>query len=244
MVINNRNYTGIIDQLLLGVNMLDILFIGAHPDDETSVSGLLIKAKNEGLSTGLIILTKGEAGGFADKDTRVKELKCASKVMDVDYLRNLDCGDSEIVFKDENVKRLIPLLVETQPKVVITIHDEDYHPDHKAVSQIVDRAVFLAGLKKYIGEHTWHPNQIFYVSLDPRTNTKRPDILIDISCVYQTKKSATNCYESQKIEENMDAHFKYLGQMAGCEYAEGLYIKQPLIINNVSKLFNEANIYR
>ncbi|MGD1821851.1 MAG: PIG-L deacetylase family protein [Pleomorphochaeta sp.] len=219
--------------------MIDILFIGAHPDDEQSVSGLLIKAKKEGLKTGIVILTKGEAGGFATKETRVQELNNAKKIMKIDYFKNLDFEDSNVEFSTDSVNKLIPIFVETQPKIIITLHPDDYHPDHKAVSKIVDRTTFVAGLKKNIKNHTWHPSQIFYVSLDPRTNKKTPDLLINIENEIEQKIEALKCYESQEIEYSLVLHAKYLGNLSGCEYAEGLYYKQPLLINELGSLIHE-----
>lgn len=221
--------------------MLDILFIGAHPDDEQSISGLLIKAKKEGLTTGIVILTKGEAGGFASKDTRVNELENAKKIMKLDYFKNLDFEDSNVEFSTDSVNKLIPIFVETQPRIIITIHPDDYHPDHHAVSKIVDRTTFVAGLKKNIKNHTWHPSQILYVSLDPRTNKKNPDLLVNIENEMDEKIKALKCYESQQIVYSLILHAKYLGNLAGCEYAEGLYYKQPLLINDLKSLIHNTS---
>jgi len=224
--------------------MLDILFIGAHPDDEQAVAGILLKSKKEGLSTGVIILTKGEAGGFASKNVRVNELEKAAKVMKLDYLKNLDFEDSEVEFSKEAVNKLIPLLVETKPKIVITIHPDDYHPDHVAVSKIVDRTVFVAGLKKYMGEKTWHPSQVLYASLDGRTNNKKADILINIDEVISEKIESMKCYESQQVDQFLLINSKSLGGLAGCKYAEGLYKKQPIVLDNVDSLITKNNYGR
>ena len=39
-----------------------VLFVGAHPDDEQLVTGLLVQADNEGLPTYMLTATKGEKG--------------------------------------------------------------------------------------------------------------------------------------------------------------------------------------
>ncbi|MGD1822901.1 MAG: PIG-L deacetylase family protein [Pleomorphochaeta sp.] len=224
--------------------MLDILFIGAHPDDEQAIAGTLLLAKKEGLKTGAIILTKGESGGFASKETRVKELNQAAIVMDLDYLKNLDFEDSNVEFSREAVDKIIPYLVETKPKIIITIHPDDYHPDHLAVSKIVDRTVFVAGLKKYMGDETWHPCQLLYVSLDSRTNEKRPDILINIDEVISEKIKSMKCYRSQQIDEHLLIGCKNLGTLAGCEYAEGLYNRQPIVLDKINSLITKKQYGR
>ncbi|MCG8400592.1 MAG: PIG-L family deacetylase, partial [Firmicutes bacterium] len=208
--------------------MVDFLFIGAHPDDESSIAGLLLKAKLEGKKTGIVCFTRGESGGFAEKDTRVKELKEAVEYMELDYFKHLEFPDAGVIFSEETVNALIPLLVESQPQVVITIHPDDYHPDHKAVSQTADRAVFVAGLKKHMGEKTWHPKQVLYTSLDKRSNKYRPDIIVDITDVFEKKLEAAGCHKSQDIAKYVEPCARYYGGLGGFEYGEGLYIRQPL----------------
>lgn len=224
--------------------MLDYLFIGAHPDDESSVMGLLLKAKAAGKRTGVVILTKGESGGFASKDTRVKELKKASEVLGLDVCVNLDFPDAGVTFSDETVQGIIPILVEHQPKVIITLHPDDYHPDHRAVSQSVDKATFVAGLKKHMGEKTWHPEQVLYVSLDQKTNSRRPDIIVDITEVYETKKEAVGAYVSQEILPFLEKHATYYGGLGGFSYGEGYYIKQPLRVDDVTCFLNNSKTGR
>ena len=44
--------------------MLDLLVVVAHPDDESfGTGGALLLAKEAGLRTGILTLTRGEAGG-------------------------------------------------------------------------------------------------------------------------------------------------------------------------------------
>ncbi len=224
--------------------MLDFLFVGAHPDDEGSVTGILIKAKKEGKKTGIVTFTKGESGGFASKETRANELKNAAKMMELDYLRNLDFPDAAVEVSDEAVDALIKILVETKPEVVLTIHPDDYHPDHRAVSLIVDKAVFRAGLKKNAGAETWHPKQVLYVSLDRRTNASRPNLIIDITDVAEQKYKAISQHESQEVNQWFETDSLSMGSLGGFKYGEGLYIRQPLRLDKVSHLINYNKIGR
>jgi len=225
--------------------VLDFLVIGAHPDDESAITGILLKAKNQGKKTGLICLTKGEAGGFALKETRVKELRMAADLMKLDYFKHMDFPDAGVEFSTESVEKIIPLLREAQPQVVLTIHPDDYHPDHVAVSRIVDRAVFVAGLKKYsTDDQTWHPKQVLYFSLDPRTNPKRPDIIMDITDVYEDKMKVVKCHASQKVSEFIELMSRQYGGLGGFEYGEALYMKQPLRLDTVEALLSENKIGR
>lgn len=225
--------------------MIDYLVIGAHPDDESSVTGLLLKAKKEGKKTGLICFTKGEAGGFATKEDRVRELKNAAELLDLDYFRHLDHPDAGVEYTTEAVEELVPLLREASPQVVLTIHPDDYHPDHVAVSKIVDRAVFVAGLKKHSNDDkTWHPKQVLYFSLDKRTNARRPDVIIDITDVYDKKLEVVACHETQQIAQYVELGAKQMGMLGGFTYGEGLYIRQPLRLSHVDALLSQNKIGR
>ncbi|WP_432664272.1 PIG-L deacetylase family protein [Wukongibacter baidiensis] len=225
--------------------MLDFLVITAHPDDEFAVTGILLKAKKQGKKIGLICFTRGEAGGFALKETRVKELKNAADLLELDYFKHLDFPDAGVEFNSESVERIVPLLREAEAQVILTLHPEDYHPDHVAVSRIVDRAVFVAGLKKHSDdEKTWHPKQVLYFSLDSRTNSKRPDIIFDVTDVFEKKLEVVKCHESQQVSKFAEIRAKSLGGLGGFEYGEALYIKQPLRLDNVDSLISNNKIGR
>ncbi len=221
--------------------MIDILVITAHPDDELAVSGLLLKAKQERAKTALICLTKGESGGFATKEERVAEFNDATKALGLDRAWILDFPDAAIEVDTEAVETLIPLLRECEARTILTIHKDDYHPDHRAVNALVDRAVFVAGLKKYSGDgRTWHPSQVLTFSLDPRRNRKTPDIIVDIDDVEESWRTVIASYPSQAVEEMMYQSAKHLGAIGGFRFAEGLYLAEPLKIQCVQCLLNRG----
>ncbi len=221
--------------------MVDFLVITAHPDDETAVAGLLLKAKNEGCTTGLVCLTKGESGGFATKEERVKEFNDAGKALGLDYMRILDFPDAGIEVKEESIQVLIPIFRECEARTILTIHPDDYHPDHRAVSALVDRAVFVSGLKKYSTDgRTWHPSQVLFFSLDPKRNAKRPDIVLDISDVEKQWRQVIASYPSQAIEPMLETWARYHGMLGGFALAEGLYHQQPLRLEDAGSLLNSS----
>ncbi len=54
---------------------LDILAIGAHPDDvELSCGGTIIKLVKQGRRVGILDLTQGELGTRGDRKTRAQEV--------------------------------------------------------------------------------------------------------------------------------------------------------------------------
>lgn len=221
--------------------MVDILAITAHPDDaEAGSGGFLLKAKKHGLTTGLIVCTGGESGGFASMETRVAEAEAGAEALKLDYFRLLDLPDAGIEVSKANQERLIPLVRECSPRIVITLHPEDYHPDHRAVSQLTEDVIFVAGLKKYsTDDTTWHPVHVLYFSGDMRTNRRRPDLIVPIDEVWDEKLRALNAYASQHPlgykKYVVQATMQY-GMLAGTTYAEGFYFKQPLVIPDIRAL--------
>ncbi len=219
--------------------MVDLLAICAHPDDlEVCAGGIFAKAVQEGLRTALIILTKGEAGGYADAETRVREAEAAAKILGITYLKILDFPDAGLWYHESAVQSLIPYIRECAPRYIFTLLEEDYHPDHRAVSQMTRAACFRAGLKKYSGNNTeWHYKGILYFGADNRSNKRRPDLYIDISSVAEIKKAACEAHRSQNVTAFAMDMAKQYGRAAGVSYAEGLYLEESLPLSSVRALF-------
>ena len=219
--------------------MTDILAVTAHPDDlEICAGGLFLKAKKEGRRTGLIICTRGESGAYAEGDTREKEALKAARLLGLDYFRHLDFPDSGVFFNEANVGTLIPLLRECSPKILLTLHKDDYHPDHVAVSQIVEAATFAAGLKKHSMDNSdWKPKEFLYFTADYRTNKHRPDIIINIDDVWEEKMECCAAHASQNITAHTKRMDEWFGNLGRCNYAEALFLRHPLTLNTVNGLF-------
>ena len=224
--------------------MIDILAISAHPDDiEAGCGGFLLKAKQHGLTTGMIICTRGESGGFTPMETRMTEAQVGADILGVDYFRLLDFPDAGVEVNQANMERLTPLVRECAPRIVITLHPTDYHPDHHAVSLLVDKVTFVAGLKKYSDDDTtWHPEQLLYFSADPRSNRQSPDMLIPVDDVWDKKLQAIEAHKSQQVtgyKDHVVAMARRYGALIGAQYGEGFYSKPPLLISDIRALLRE-----
>ena len=215
--------------------MIDILAIGAHPDDiEAGAAGLLIRAKKSGLKTGIIILTKGEAGAFAESSTRVAEAEKAAGIIAPDFFKIMDFKDSGLEDTAADAAVLAPVIRECSPKIIVAPWCEDVHPDHVAASQLVDRASFVAG-RNTDGKGIWEPEQILYFSLNFK-NLKAPDLVIDISQEIETKKQALMAHATQygPILAGVELLGRYYGALYGSMYAEGFIKKNPLKLRTLA----------
>ena len=128
---------------------IDILAIGAHPDDvELGCGGTIIKEVQNGKRVGIIDLTRGELGTRGTARTRNMETKEATTIMGVLFRENMNFKDG--FFKDDEPHKiaLIKKIRQYRPKIVITNAVSDRHPDHPRSSQITIDACFLSGLEK------------------------------------------------------------------------------------------------
>ena len=98
----------------------DVLAFGPHPDDvEMGCGGLLFKLKKTGYKTGIIDLTMGELSSNGDTETRIRETRAASEILDLDVRENLNLADGNIINDMESRNRVIEMLRKYKPKMVL-----------------------------------------------------------------------------------------------------------------------------
>jgi len=78
---------------------------------------------------------------------------------------------------------------------------------------------------------------LMYFSADYRTNKSKPDILINIEDVIEERNKCCDAHTSQGVTPHAIKAAEYLGRLARCKYAEGLYLRNPLTLNSASGLF-------
>jgi LmbE family N-acetylglucosaminyl deacetylase len=219
--------------------MVDLLAVCAHPDDlEVCASGIFLKAKKEGRRTGLIVLTRGESGGHADMETRLSEAREGARLLGLDEYHQLDFPDAGLMYNSEAVEKVAPVMRACSPRIILTLHPDDYHPDHVAASQIARASAFTGGLNKYASDGSdWHYDVILYFSADRRTNGKRPDLIVDITEEAPQKRAICAAHASQHVEEFAMELSRRDGELIGVPYAEGLYLYQALPLHSLESLF-------
>lgn len=138
--------------------MTVLLGVWAHPDDEAYCSsGLMGQVRDEGGRVVVVTATRGERG-TADPDAwppaqlgalREEELRRSLGAVGVTEHRwlGLEDGDLDEIDADSGAARLMPILDEVRPTVVVTFGPDGMtgHPDHKAVSAWATRAWQLSG---------------------------------------------------------------------------------------------------
>ena len=128
---------------------VDILAIGAHPDDiELGCGGTLAKHVALGHTVGLVDLTRGEMGSRGTVLERDAEAVKAAQILGASFRVNLDMPDGRLVNDFDSQQRIIELVRTHRPRIVLCNAPRDRHPDHGVASSMVVEACFSAGLHK------------------------------------------------------------------------------------------------
>lgn len=181
-----------------------LLVIMPHPDDETfAVGGTIAMYAAEGLPVTYLCGTKGEMGrnmgnpAFATRESlpalREQELREACRLLGISDLRFLGIRDKTTEFLDpeELALRLKGLIEEIKPSLIITYHPlYSVHPDHMALGAATVRAVELMEPASRPPIHT----RAFGKA---STVLGEPDLVVDITPVWETKLAAIKAHTSQ-----------------------------------------------
>jgi N-acetylglucosamine malate deacetylase 1 len=128
---------------------LDILALAAHRDDvEQTCGGTLLKMAQSGYRTGILDLTQGEMGTRGSAEDRAREAAEAAKILSTSWRQALDIPDGRVENTWENRLKVVRVLREQRPRVVILPYWKGRHPDHYTASVLGYEACFLAGLAK------------------------------------------------------------------------------------------------
>lgn len=230
---------------------LDILAIGAHPDDvELGCGGTLAKEIKNGKTVGILDLTKGELGTRGTDETRRIEANDAKNILGVAVRENLGIPDGFFLNDKENQLKIVEIIRKYQPDIILSNAPHDRHPDHGKGSDLVNTAIFLSGLPKIEnGLDAWRPKKHFhYIQWLPL----EPHFVIDITGFVDTKVEACMAYKTQFFDpnssepqtpissKNFTDSIRYraydLGRLIGTEGGEGFISRSYIGVNNLDSL--------
>ena len=240
---------------------LDILAIGVHPDDvELGCSGTLLNEIKLGKTAGILDLTQGELGTRGTVQTRYDEAALAAKVLGVHTRENLKMRDG--FFKNDEAHQLllIAAIRKYQPEIVLANVLDDRHPDHGRAGHLIADTCFLAGLVKIETkdengntQQRWRPKQVLHYLQDWY---HEPDILVDISDVFEQRMQSILAYRTQfhtatgneagpatyistpDFFDSIIARARLFGKRIGVKYAEGFITEKKIGIRNLDALIS------
>ena len=230
---------------------LDILAIGAHPDDvELGCGGTLAKEINSGIKVGILDLTKGELGTRGTDETRRVEAEAAKNILGVAIRENLGIADGFFLNDKENQLKIVEIIRKYQPDVILSNAPHDRHPDHGKGSDLVNTAIFLSVLPKIEnGLPAWrskkHFHYIQWLPLEPHfvmDITGFIDVKVETCLAYKTQFFDPNSDEPQTpiSSKNFTDSIRYraydLGRLIGTEAGEGFISRSYIGVNNLDSL--------
>ncbi|HEY5213863.1 MAG TPA: PIG-L family deacetylase, partial [Acidobacteriaceae bacterium] len=116
---------------------VDVLAIAAHRDDvEQTCGGTLLVQQALGWSTGILDLTRGEAGTRGTAAERAAEAETAADILRVAHREALDLPDGNVQNTLENRLKIAAVLRRLRPRVVILPYWQGRHPDHYTASTL------------------------------------------------------------------------------------------------------------
>jgi len=204
---------------------LDILAIGAHPDDvELNCGGTLAKEVSRGKKVGILDLTRGELGSNGSADLRDVEAANAAKILGVHMRENLAFRDGFFVNDETHQLKIIEVIRKYKPEVVLC------------------NAVFE--------QKHWRPKQVYHYI---QWESLKPDVVLDISGFNTVKVDAVKAYESQFYKSEASEAAKTpisnknfldsvtyrgrdLGRIIGVDHAEGFTVERYPAVDSVFDL--------
>ena len=235
---------------------LDILAIGAHPDDvELGCSGTILKEISLGKKVGIVDLTRGELGTRGSAQIRDEEANAAAKILGVSVRENLEMRDGFFVNDEKHQLEIIKMIRKYQPEIVLCNAIDDRHIDHAKGSKLVSDACFLSGLRKIEtavdGEiqAAWRPKLVYHYI---QWKNIEPDFVVDITGFTDKKIESILAYRSQFYDpnsnepespitsknflESLNYRSRDLGRLVGVEFGEGFTVERYLAVNSLGDL--------
>ncbi len=226
---------------------LDLLALAAHRDDvEQTCGGTLLKMAERGYRTGILDLTQGEMGTRGSAEDRAREAAEAARILKVSWRHALDLPDGRVENTWENRLKVVRVLREQRPRVLILPYWEGRHPDHYTASILGYEAAFISGLAKLPLEGSAHrPFKIIYASL---YRDVRPTFVVDITDQFETRFASLMAYKSQftdqqagsgifpaqkEIRARIESMARFYGMMGGVTYAEPFVQKEVGLVEDV-----------
>jgi bacillithiol biosynthesis deacetylase BshB1 len=226
--------------------MLDILCIGAHPDDvEIGMGGAILNFKANGLKVGILDITDGEPTPVGSHEKRIKESINAKEALSLNERVTLDLPNRYLKDTPEGRIKIAEVIRNLKPQILFIPYWLDAHPDHVEASILSEAARFTAKLTRTeMSGEPFYPKKIFYYFCMHLKMHIKPSFVIDISPHIDKKIDAILCYKSQFLEQDRDKIVRqrvrdvgrYWGMLIGSEYGEPFLCKEEIGLKSIKEI--------
>jgi bacillithiol biosynthesis deacetylase BshB1 len=217
--------------------LLDVLAVGAHPDDvEIACGGTLAKLVRQGYRVGIVDLTDGEpTPGSSGPEMRLAEAADAARILGVAVRHTLQLPNRRLFDGYDARVALAKIIRRHRPTVVLGLAAKTplASPDHWQAVQITDAAVFYSRLSKWedqfdglpvhtVRKQLWYPLGFSSLHLPAAGG----HFVVDIGETFETKLQAIRAYKSQfppakdRLFRTLEGQNRFYGGSAGFDLGE------------------------
>lgn len=191
-----------------GDGKLRIICFGAHPDDcELQAGGVGAMWAAQGHQVKFVSTTNGDTGHWREAggplaQRRKKEAEECSRMLGTS-VEILDNHDGELMPTLENRQKIIRLIRQWKADIVLSPRPNDYHPDHRYTSVLVQDAAYMVTVPMVCPDTPplkKNPIFMYYTDRFTKPTPSQPDIAISIDSVIDKKLDALAVMESQFLE--------------------------------------------
>ncbi len=211
---------------------LDVIAVGAHPDDvEIAIGGLLAQLVRQGHRVGIVDLTDGEPTPLSPgPEVRLDEARAAAEVLGVHVRETLELPNRRLFDTFETRIALAKVFRRYRPALVLSIYAKTpmASPDHFQSVQISDAAVFYSRLTKWdesfdhLPVHTIQKQMWYSLGFGSLTSLDAPGaFVVDITDTLETKLRSVRAYQTQfppekdRVFHLVESYARLLGTSAG-----------------------------
>lgn len=216
---------------------VDVLALGAHPDDtEFGCGGILAKLAKQGRSVLIVDMTSGDKGSNGTPEIRREEGRAAAVMIGAQRIF-LDFKDCELIDSYDGRLALVKVIRQYRPRLILAPYwkGEGQHPDHLVCGTMARYAVRYARFAKILPEIPIHRAEGILHYIFPCHNDF--DFIIDVSDEVETWTEMMGKHASQlKTNDYIDwnlRHARRFGMLIGTEYAQALAKGNPIEIDDV-----------
>lgn len=238
-----------------------VLAIGIHPDDvEISCGGTVALLSRRGDDVTIVDLTRGESSTNGTAEERAHEAQAATRILGAARRHNAGLPDTGLRSEEpDQVRAIVRLIRAARPHVVLLPSSNDPHPDHMAGGLLSQHAVFLSNVNGYATEDGGKRQERWLVARSLVYSGRRevrPDVVVDITPVYETKVAAIRAHVSQvgggegslatpltdpRFMAVVEARDRTAGRRVGATFGEAFELLAPVALHDFAPLVSRED---
>jgi len=168
--------------------------------------------------------------------------------------------DGHVFADDESRAKLVRVLRRLKPRLLLTHQENDPHPDHNHIVQLVRESARLASMFRYDEESGSEKINVPIVAHNIFSRLVAPSFIVDISDFLDEKMAAIRAHASQFYDPNskepetrlsdknflfqLETRSRFFGSYIGVDAGEPFYVREALNVHDpISLLTRPMNLY-